>query len=39
MVVEYMITWYEELYFLLCDDACKCIKGATILHREYIDNT
>jgi hypothetical protein len=39
MVVVYMITWYEELYFLLCDDACKGINGATILHREYIDNT
>jgi hypothetical protein len=39
MVVVYMITWYEELYFLLYDDTCEGIEGATILHREYTDNT
>jgi hypothetical protein len=39
MVVVYMITWYEELYFLLCDDAYKGIKDATILHKEYTYNT
>jgi hypothetical protein len=29
----------KELYFLLCEDTCEGIEGATILHREYTDNT
>jgi hypothetical protein len=29
----------KELYFLLRDDTCEGIEGATILHREYTDNT
>jgi hypothetical protein len=29
----------KKLYFLLHDDTCEGIEDATILHREYTDNT